>query len=311
MGVNSDLSNLFAELFNESELRQFPGKTHWSEDTARAVRFSLPGGASRGDLAYELTETLRRHGLIDAELFKRLVEQRPGFEWKIRRVEQVCRTALPHAWTSGSASFVGPRLLMFMGVPQNRRGEKRLRIDEEHAKITERLGHHLYRERLKMVDRWAVSEDELFLQLARADDAHAFHFSGHCLANGRLVIHSADGANKEVGVDAMVDALGEMAPEFLFLNACYSKVLGEALIAANVGRCIIAMNDPVPDSVSIRLADQFYAAAADGMSIGKSFRVAIRAIDAFSRKGSNIPELLHPSNVNPDTEFLLRESHAT
>lgn len=79
---------LLCSVFSEHELRQFVRFLPNGEQLIAA----LPGAhASPGNLAFEAAMLFRRHGLLEPELFARLVRERPHRRDDITRVEKLLR----------------------------------------------------------------------------------------------------------------------------------------------------------------------------------------------------------------------------
>lgn len=76
------LSQLFAEMFNDGELRRFAG------ELSSALAKDLPGpGVTLKALAFEVADALRRHKLFDHDLFDRLLDERPRCRAEILQVK--------------------------------------------------------------------------------------------------------------------------------------------------------------------------------------------------------------------------------
>ena len=89
---SQSLYKLLLELFTADELRLFLRRLPYERD----LTAELPSGAvSLAQLVYEATELLYRHGLVDAALFRALVQERPGRAALVGEVAQTLGVEAP------------------------------------------------------------------------------------------------------------------------------------------------------------------------------------------------------------------------
>lgn len=92
---------LLSSMFSEHELRKFVRFLPYGEQLIAA----LPGAhASPGNLAFETAMLLQRHGLLEAALFARLLEERPHRSDDISRVERLLQAC--EAYSGSPAPLV-------------------------------------------------------------------------------------------------------------------------------------------------------------------------------------------------------------
>jgi hypothetical protein len=87
------------------------------------------------------------------------------------------------------------------------------------------------------------------------------------------------------------------------LNACYSIEQATALV--RVIDFVVGMNDKVGDKAAIKFAASFYRALGFGRSVQNAFDQGITAIRLEGLAGSDVPELLIRTGVDPDTKIIV------
>lgn len=177
----------------------------------------------------------------------------------------------------------------------------RLRLDEEVREIEAGLERSKYRDRFKLLSKWAVRSRDL--QRAMLDDKpQIVHFSGHGV--GRLtdaaqpaeatrkfapldgftgqaeafeeglILEDQTGQAKLVSTEAL-SALFELfsdSVECVVLNACYSEPQAKA-IAQHIPY-VIGMNRAIGDRAAIEFAIGFYDALGAGEAIDRAYKLA-------------------------------------
>jgi SIR2-like domain/CHAT domain len=187
----------------------------------------------------------------------------------------------------------------------NPMGTSRLRLDEEVKRIKQSLRRANRRDQFKVIDEWAVTDDDL-RQALLDNEPEVVHFAGHGvrdgqLATGRELIPAggvdADGLAFEenaghvqlISGDALA-TLFELCSESVkcvVLNACYSEA--QANVIARHIDFVIGMKKAIGDPAAIKFAVGFYDALFAGKDFENSFKFGRNAIDL---KG--IPEHLTP-----------------
>jgi hypothetical protein len=194
-----------------------------------------------------------------------------------------CREALPH---------VAYRIVL-VAAPDDPRGTRNettvlflaanpvamplLQLGEECRAIEDKIRAAKFRERLRFRSRWAARPDDL-LQALHEDDPAVLHFTGHGAGAQGLCFLAEDGGVLRVNSDGLgqvIRAAGDSI-ELVVLNACYTKVQAEALIA-HVS-CVIGMPSTIGDKSAIVYAAELYRALAFGKSVAIAHQCGLAAL---------------------------------
>ena len=161
-------------------------------------------------------------------------------------------------------------------LASNPRNTEPLRLDEEVKKIEQGLESARRRDQFKLVQKWAVTDDELRRALLD-HEPEIVHFAGHGTEKGRgglgrdlippenvdtggLVFEEDSGKIQIISVDALA-RLFELCADHVkcvLLNACYSEVQAEA-IAQHIDN-VVGMKQAIGDDAAIKFAVGFYDA---------------------------------------------------
>jgi hypothetical protein len=185
----------------------------------------------------------------------------------------------------------------------NPKGTERLRLDEEVKKIEQGLERSKTRDQLKLVVKWAVTDDDLRRALLD-NEPEIVHFAGHGAGSGSGGSGRELGGENDAGGLAFEDDAGQAqlisgdALSRLFalcadqlrcvvLNACYSEVQATA-ICQHIDY-VVGMKKAIGDEAAIKFAVGFY----DAVGAGRGFEVAYQfGCSAIELRG--IPESLTP-----------------
>jgi CHAT domain-containing protein len=170
----------------------------------------------------------------------------------------------------------------------NPKGTERLRLDEEVKKVEQALERSTHRDQFKLVQKWAVTDDDLRRALLD-HKPEVVHFSGH--GSG------VDGLNFEDDQGNVHEIPGETLSRFfklcskyvkcVVLNACYSEDQAEP-ISQQID-WVIGMKKAIGDQAAIKFAVGFYDALGAGEDYEIAFDFGCSAIDL-----RGIPEYLTP-----------------
>jgi CHAT domain-containing protein len=178
------------------------------------------------------------------------------------------------------------KTILFLAA--NPRGTHRLRLDEEVKKIEQGLERSKRRSEFKMVQKWAVTDDDL--RRAMLDhEPEIVHFSGHGSGADGLAFEDDSGQVQLISGEALA-RLFELccdSVKCVVLNACYSEDQADA-IAQHIDY-VVGMNKAIGDVAAIKFAVGFYDALGAGKDYEAAFKFGRSAIDL---KG--IPEYLTP-----------------
>ncbi len=170
----------------------------------------------------------------------------------------------------------------------NPKSTKRVRLDEEVKKIEQGLERAKKRDQFKLVQKWAVTDDDLRRALLD-NEPEIVQFSGHGGGVDGLAFEDDTGQVQLITGDAL-SRLFDLCSDHVkcvVLNACYSTVQAEA-IAEHIDY-VVGMKQKIGDVAAIKFAVGFYDALGAGRDFEKAFKFGCSAIDL---KG--IPEYLTP-----------------
>ncbi|MEL7314789.1 MAG: AAA-like domain-containing protein [Cyanobacteria bacterium J06559_3] len=176
------------------------------------------------------------------------------------------------------------RILILAANPQN---TGNLRLDAEVREIQEGLQRSAGRDRFEVIAKWAVRTDDLRRALL-AYEPHIVHFAGHGSGEGGLVLDDGQGHMKLLSTQALTRLFKQFPSiECVLLNACYSEVQAQALVAQVP--YVIGMNRALGDEAAIKFAMGFYDALGYDRTYPQAFEFGLSAIDL-----EEIPETATP-----------------
>jgi CHAT domain len=158
----------------------------------------------------------------------------------------------------------------------NPRGTDQRALDHEASAIRRELKRSGYRERFKLVTRWAAEPLDLLRELRELKPA-VVHFSGHGGHVG-LVFQAANGNAQRVSPAAIAETFGAAGASvrLVVLSACQSDAAVEALLA-HVD-CIVGMSGALNDDMARAFAIGFYGALGEHESVAAAYRNGNAAI---------------------------------
>jgi hypothetical protein len=178
------------------------------------------------------------------------------------------------------------RTILFLAA--NPRGTQQLRLDEEVKKIEQGLERARQRDHFRLVQKWAVTDDDLRRALLD-NEPEIVHFSGHGSGVDGLYFEDDQGKVHEIPGDALA-RLFELCADHVkcvLLNACYSESQAESIVQ-HIDN-VVGMKKAIGDEAAIKFAVGFY----DALGAGRDFEVAYKfGCIAIDLKG--IPEYLTP-----------------
>lgn len=141
-----------------------------------------------------------------------------------------------------------------------------LRLDEEVKKIEQRLERSKKREQFKLIQKWAVTDDELRSALLD-HEPEIVHFSGHGKSEG-LILENESGETNIISAEGLAELfeLCQSHVKCVLLNACYTKEQADAI--SNHIPIVIGMKKEIGDKAAIKFSIGFY----DALGAGKSFK---------------------------------------
>ncbi len=178
------------------------------------------------------------------------------------------------------------KVILFLAA--NPKGTRPLRLDEEVKRIEQGLDRAKKRDQFKMVQKWAVTDDDLRRALLD-NDPEIVHFSGHGSGADGLAFEDDTGQVQLISGNALA-RLFELCSETVkcvVLNSCYSEAQADAIVKHI--DYVVGMKKAIGDEAAIKFAVGFYDALGAGRDVEKAFKFGCSAIDL-----RGIPEYLTP-----------------
>jgi hypothetical protein len=183
-----------------------------------------------------------------------------------------------------------------------------LRVGREQKRIRAAVESALHRDLVELDVRPAATVGDLLDGVTRFRP-HIVHFSGH--SDERLVELEDERDEPHHGVIVTADAFSSAVrscdepPLLVLLNSCNSAAQLPGLVRAEIPLAI-GMADEIDDADAITYAAQFYAAVANGQSVGSSHESARAALRLAGLAGSELPTLAAAEGIDPKTIVLVQ-----
>ena len=185
----------------------------------------------------------------------------------------------------------------------NPSGTERRSLDEEIRRIELALERAKRREQFKIIQKWAVTDDDLRRALLD-HEPEVVHFSGHGGGSQGLAFVDSQGRLLVISGDSLA-RLFELCADHVrcvILNACFSEV--QAKVISRHIEIVVGMSQDIGDEASIKFSEGFYDALGAGRSAEKAFEFGRSAIDLRSLQEHLVPIILR----NPEIRRLTRAS---
>ncbi|NMI55839.1 CHAT domain-containing protein [Streptomyces sp. S1A1-8] len=229
------------------------------------------------------------------------------------RLETVSELVRP-ARTTGPAVARGareprPERLRILVLASSPEGD--LRVPREQKQIRKAVERARHGDQVEFDFRPSATTDDLLDGITRFRP-HVVHFSGH--SNEDLIVLEQDvdtfndGVVVTAGGFAKAVAATDDPPVLVVLNSCRSAGQIEHLADA-IAPFAIGMSDSIDDLAAITYAAQFYAAIANGHSIGAAHASGKAAVEIAALPGYDLPTLAHAEGMNPWTAILVQRPH--
>ncbi len=183
-----------------------------------------------------------------------------------------------------------------------------LRVGREQKRIRAAVDSALHRDQIELDVRPAATTADLLDGITRFRP-HVVHFSGHSSEDLIVFEDELDIPHEGVIVSATAFANAIRAtddpPLLVFLNSCRSVSQAGSLVGG-VAPFAIGMADAIEDADAIAYAAQFYAAVANGQSIGSAHLSGKAALELSGLSGQELPTLAHADDVDPFATILVR-----
>ena len=185
----------------------------------------------------------------------------------------------------------------------NPSGTERRSLDEEIRHIELALERAKRREKFKIIQKWAVTDDDLRRALLD-HEPEVVHFSGQGGGSQGLAFVDSQGRLLVISGDSLA-RLFELCADHVrcvILNACFSEV--QAKVISRHIEIVVGMSQDIGDEASIKFSEGFYDALGAGRSAEKAFEFGRSAIDLRSLQEHLVPIILR----NPEIRRLTRAS---
>jgi hypothetical protein len=210
--------------------------------------------------------------------------------------------------------------ILFLAANPN--GTNRLALEQEARAIQAELDRSTARDRFELVTRWAAEPIDLLRELGKLKPT-IVHFSGHGrgqsgdehhpgqpvirnIVAGRvgepegLYFHGHDGRAQVVSTEAFVETFGAAGAsvKVVVLNACYSEVQAQALLA-HVDY-VVGMAGSIRDDAAKTFAIGFYCGLGESQSVTGAHRYGCAAIKVEGLPDGDRPRLAVRNGADPD-----------
>ena len=177
--------------------------------------------------------------------------------------------------------------VLFLSANPDR--EKLLNLDREQNEIQAITEATLERHRFRLAAWPDIKLSQLAPRLLRLKP-QVLHFSGHGGKQGDLLLRGEDGEPRSVAAAALADILEVVGSSLrlVILNACYSDVLSEAIVA-RLDVAVVGMTRAVSDPTALQYSRGLYQGLFDGLTPHDAHRIA--AANLSGRPDETAPAL--------------------
>jgi len=211
-------------------------------------------------------------------------------------------------------------------------GTDRLALDREAHAIQSALERSGYRDWFEFVTKWAAEPLDLLHELRKLKPT-VVHFSGHGSQSaagehrpnqalrrdivtdldfhggeqGGLFFQSPDGRAQFVSAEAIEETFGAAGAsvELVVLNACYSDVQAEALLAHVA--CVVGMGGATHDHAARSFAIGFYGGLGESESVAAAYKQGCAAISLEGLHDVKRPQLRVRAGVDANHLVLVAD----
>ena len=177
--------------------------------------------------------------------------------------------------------------ILFLAANPN--GTDSRALDREARAMQEELQRSGFRDRFKLVTRWAAQPLDLLREL-RALKPTVVHFAGRGGQDG-LFLQTPSGDARAVLPAAIAETFSAAGSSvrLVVLNACYSDTQANALLA-HVD-CVVGMSGAVQDDAARSFAIGFYGGLGEHESVAAAYKQGLAAISLEGLHESDRPQI--------------------
>ncbi len=195
------------------------------------------------------------------------------------------------------------QVVKILFLAANPTGTDRRSLDQEIRRIELALERAKKREHFKIIQKWAVTDDDLRRALLD-HEPEIVHFSGHGGGSQGLAFVDNLGRLQVISSDSLA-RLFQLCADHLrcvILNACFSEA--QAKVISQQIEIVIGMTQEIGDEASIKFSEGFYDALGVGKTPEEAFEFGKNAIDLRGYPDHLIPVLLE--NVHTRKRLAIR-----
>ncbi len=272
---------------------EIPSLSRQEEQGCHIVPVRLPGSAQRKPVPGRL-KVFQRYD-FDGKDCSQLAQLLLEICGAIGGASQATNTEPPAPAASGG-------LFKIVFAASNPIDTPELKLNDELQEITKGIQSVLgdaWNRCFKIVRILKARREDLVSDLRQSEPIDILHFSGHGSEKGDWLLQNNQGRSATVGPAALGKLIGllDPIPKVVVLNACYSDK--HAAEIAQHGPVVIGMRRAVSDKSAIAFAREFYAALAEGKSVGDAFRWGCVQVEIDSFKERDVPQI-RPSAKKAD-----------
>ena len=270
---------------------------------AKASRYA----AEEASLAVKLSKTEQSEALTAERKRQRAQQQVDQRAAAQRRMLESRVTNAERGLVEVSRELPAPKPERLRVLILGASSEGDLRVGREQKRIRAAVESALHRDLVELDVRPAATTADLLDGITKFRP-HVVHFSGHSDADLLVFEDENDELHDGITVTAAAFARAVQAtddpPLLVLLNSCNSAAQIDDLVKS-VAPFAIGMADSITDADAISYAAQFYAAMANGQSIGSAHASGQAALDLAGVDSAELPTLAWADDVDPNTVVLV------
>jgi len=183
------------------------------------------------------------------------------------------------------------RRLRILFLAANPRDTNALSLDHEVRAIDAAIREAEHRDRVDLLQQWAVRVSELQAFLLRHRPV-IVHFSGHGSKAGQIILESSAGESQPVAAAALGSLFSLVKDDVrcVVLNACFTAKQAQA-ISQHIPY-VIGMTRAIADQAAIAFATAFYRALSYQKDVPTAFELGRNQVDLEGLGEADVPKLL-------------------
>lgn len=196
------------------------------------------------ELLWQIQDWLNRKGLVNQDLFDRLVKDRPLLEGEIRKVQRQFQ-----------------RIVLFLSAAPE--GAEPVKVEEEAKAIIAAIRASFGDRDMGLVVRHGVEIPDWRREIDLIKP-EILHFCGHGSLQSLPVLLNEDGGPVEPPLEPLLAQLLRSGIQGAIFNACVSSRLAQTVVEQGGLRWAIGADRAIIDETAIAFAEGFYEALSQG-----------------------------------------------